>query len=145
MRISDSSSDVCSSDRPQRRRRGGRVRLFLHHAAHSTDGAGTAGATSCMHTPGAIPMIDLNHIDDLARRLSGLVPPSMREGREELQQNFKAVLQSGLSRLDLVTREEFDVQRAVLLRTREKLDALEQLVEQLEARLAATPAAPKQH
>src|SRR3546814_12734674 len=98
-----------------------------------------------MHTPGAIPMIDLNHIDDLARRLSGLVPPSMREGREELQQNFKAVLQSGLSRLDLVTREEFDVQRAVLLRTREKLDALEQLVEQLEARLAATPAAPQQH
>src|SRR3546814_1351918 len=91
-----------------------------------------------MHTPGATPMIDLNHIDDLARRLSGLVPPSMREGREELQQNFKAVLQSGLSRLDLVTREEFDVQRAVLLRTREKLDALEQLVEQLEARLAAT-------
>jgi len=84
-------------------------------------------------------MIDLNHIDDLARRLSGLVPPSMREGREELQQNFKAVLQTGLSRLDLVTREEFDVQRAVLLRTREKLDALEKLVEQLEARLAATP------
>src|SRR3546814_10141365 len=84
-------------------------------------------------------MIDLNHIDDLARRLSGLVPPSMREGREELQQNFKAVLQTGLSRLDPVTREEFDVQRAVLLRTREKLDALEQLVEQLEARLAAQP------
>ena len=77
-------------------------------------------------------MIDLNHIDDLARRLSGLVPPSMREGREELQQNFKAVLQSGLSRLDLVTREEFDVQRAVLLRTREKLEALERQVAQLE-------------
>src|SRR3546814_21046147 len=97
-----------------------------------------------MHTPGAIPMIDLNHIDDLARRLSGLVPPSMRKGREELPQNFKAVLQSGLSRLDLVTREEFAVQRAVLLRTLEKLDALEQLVEHLEARLAATPAAPHQ-
>src|SRR3546814_19056289 len=79
-----------------------------------------------MHTPGAIPMIDLNHIDDLARRLSGLVPPSMREGRGELQQNFKAVLQSGLSRLDLVTREEFAVQRAVLLRTREKLDRSEE-------------------
>jgi BMFP domain-containing protein YqiC len=90
-------------------------------------------------------MIDLNHIDDLARRLSGLVPPAMREGREEMQQNFKAVVQSGLARLDLVTREEFDVQRAVLLRTREKLDALEQLVDQLEARLAATPAAPQQH
>lgn len=91
-------------------------------------------------------MIDLNHIDDLARRLSGLVPPSMREGREELQQNFKAVLQSGLSRLDLVTREEFDVQRAVLLRTREKLVALEALVAKLEAQLAgAAPPQPKQH
>ncbi len=83
-------------------------------------------------------MIDLSHIDDLARRLSGLVPPSMREGSEELQQNFKAVLQSGLSKLDLVTREEFDVQRAVLLRTRKKLEALQQAVEQLEAQ-RATP------
>ncbi|MCY7354625.1 MAG: accessory factor UbiK family protein [Lysobacter sp.] len=78
-------------------------------------------------------MIDLTHIDDLARRLNSLVPPSMREGREELQQNFKAVLQSGLAKLDLVTREEFDVQRAVLLRTREKLEALQQAVAQLEA------------
>lgn len=84
-------------------------------------------------------MIDLSHIDDLARRLSVLVPPSMREGQEELQQNFKAVLQSGLSKLDLVTREEFDVQRAVLLRTREKLEALQQAVEQLEAQRAAPP------
>ncbi len=77
-------------------------------------------------------MIDLNNIDELARRLSGLVPPGLRESREELQENFKAVLQSGLSKLDLVTREEFDVQRAVLLRTREKLEALEALVRQME-------------
>ena len=88
-------------------------------------------------------MIDLSHIDDLARRLSSLVPPALREGREELQQNFKAVLQSGLARLDLVTREEFDVQRAVLMRTREKLEELEQLVETLQARATgASPAAP---
>ena len=78
-------------------------------------------------------MIDLAQLDDLARRLSGLVPPGIREGREELQQNFKAVLQSGLARLDLVTREEFDVQRAVLLRTREKLEALEREVQALES------------
>jgi BMFP domain-containing protein YqiC len=81
-------------------------------------------------------MIDLAHLDELARRLGSLVPPGMREGREELQQNFKAVLQSGLARLDLVTREEFDVQRAVLLRTREKLEALEREVQALES---ATP------
>jgi len=70
-------------------------------------------------------MIDLAQLDELARRLSSLVPPGLREGREELQQNFKSVLQAGLGRLDLVTREEFEVQRAVLARTREKLEALE--------------------
>ena len=78
-------------------------------------------------------MIDLNPIDDLARRLSNLVPPGLREGRDELQQNFRSVLQSGLAKLDLVTREEFEVQRAVLLRTREKLEALERTVAALEA------------
>lgn len=88
-------------------------------------------------------MIDLNHIDDLARRLSSLVPPGLREGREELQQNFKSVLQSGLAKLDLVTREEFEVQRAVLLRTREKLEALQRTVEELEARLGADATAPR--
>lgn len=86
-------------------------------------------------------MIDLNTIDDLARRLSSLVPTGLREGREEMQQNFKSVLQTGLSKLDLVTREEFEVQRAVLLRTREKLDELQRAVAELEAQLdhADTP------
>ena len=90
-------------------------------------------------------MIDLNHIDDLARRLSDLVPPGLRGHssealQEELQQTFKSALQSGLAKLDLVTREEFDVQRAVLLRTREKLEALERTVATLEAQLADKPA-----
>lgn len=80
------------------------------------------------------PMIDLAQLDDLARRLSALVPPGLREGREELQQNIKAVLQAGLARLDLVTREEFDVQREVLARTRQKLEQLErQLAELMDA------------
>ncbi|KAF1687012.1 hypothetical protein B1992_06465 [Pseudoxanthomonas broegbernensis] len=79
-------------------------------------------------------MIDLNHIDDLARRLSDLVPPGLRESGEELQAGFRAVLQAGLARLDLVTREEFEVQRAVLLRTREKLEALERAMQAWEAR-----------
>ena len=81
-------------------------------------------------------MIDLNHIDDIARRLSDLVPPGLRESREELQATFKTALQAGLSKLDLVTREEFEVQRAVLLRTREKLEALEQAVVALENRIS---------
>jgi len=76
-------------------------------------------------------MIDLAQLDELARRLSSLVPPGLREGREELQQNFKSVLQTGLGKLDLVTREEFEVQRAVLARTRAKLDALERCVAEL--------------
>ncbi|MBB1088874.1 accessory factor UbiK family protein [Lysobacter sp. SG-8] len=84
-------------------------------------------------------MIDLSHIDELARRLSNLVPPGMREGREELQENFRSVLQGGLQKLDLVTREEFEVQRAVLQRTREKLEALQRTVDELESQRAHPP------
>jgi BMFP domain-containing protein YqiC len=79
-------------------------------------------------------MIDLKAIDDLARRVSEMVPPGMRDAGDELQANIKATLQAGLAKLDLVTREEFEVQRAVLLRTREKLDALERTLAELEAR-----------
>ena len=84
-------------------------------------------------------MIDLAQLDELARRLSSLVPPGLKEGREELQQNFKSVLQAGLGKLDLVTREEFEVQRAVLARTRDKLEALERQL----AELAAAGDAPE--
>jgi len=82
-------------------------------------------------------MIDLKAIDDLARRLSDLVPPGLQAARADLEQNMKATLQAGLGKLDLVTREEFDVQRAVLQRTREKLDSLERTLAVLEAQIAA--------
>ena len=88
-------------------------------------------------------MIDFDKLDELARRLSSLVPPSLRDGREEMQENFKAVLQSGLTKLDLVTREEFEVQRAVLLRTREKLEELQRTVADLEAQI--DPQVPPRH
>ena len=71
-------------------------------------------------------------IDDLARRLAGSVPEGVLALRRDLEQNFKGVLQSQLAKLDLVTREEFDVQAAVLKRTREKLAALEQRLAALE-------------
>ncbi len=90
-------------------------------------------------------MIDLAQLDELARRLSSLVPPGLREGREELQQNFKSVLQSGLGKLELVTREEFEVQRAVLARTRDKLDALERSVAELASAPAGNTPPPPQH
>jgi hypothetical protein len=73
-------------------------------------------------------------IDDLARRLAGSVPEGVSALRRDLEQNFKGVLSSGLAKFDLVTREEFDVQAAVLKRTREKLTALERRLAELEAR-----------
>jgi len=82
-------------------------------------------------------MINAVTIDELAQRLSALVPPGMREARDDLGRNFRAVLQSGLGKLDLVTREEFDVQRCVLLRTREKIEQLERQLAALETSLSA--------
>jgi len=73
-------------------------------------------------------------IDDLARRLAGSVPESVLALRRDLEQNFKGVLQSQLAQLDLVTREEFDVQATVLKRTREKLVALDQRLAELESK-----------
>jgi BMFP domain-containing protein YqiC len=65
------------------------------------------------------------NLDDLARRLTEAVPQNLKAMGEDLERNFKSLLQTGLERMDLVTREEFDVQVAVLARTREKLEALE--------------------
>lgn len=77
-------------------------------------------------------------IDQLARRLADALPQGIRNMRDDMEQNFRGILQSGIARLDLVTREEFEVQQSVLARTREKLEGLE-------ARLAALqePAAPE--
>ena len=88
-------------------------------------------------------MIDVKAIAELARRLNDLVPPGLHDARADLEQNFKATLQSGLNKLNLVTREEFDVQRSVLLRTREKIDALERAIEVLEARLSSPSSTSK--
>ena len=82
-------------------------------------------------------MINVTAIDELAKRLANLVPPGAREARDDLAANFRETLRAGLRRLDLVTREEFDVQRAVLLRTREKLELVENMLLLVEARLDA--------
>lgn len=71
-------------------------------------------------------------IENLVRKLVDTVPQGIKSVREDLEQNFRSVLQSGLGKLDLVTREEFEVQEAVLARTREKLDALEAQLKDLE-------------
>jgi BMFP domain-containing protein YqiC len=75
-------------------------------------------------------------LDDLARRLADAVPESLRSFGRDLEGNFKAVLQAQLSKLDLVSRQEFDVQAAVLARTQSELSALEARVRELEAKLA---------
>ncbi|MBU6198569.1 MAG: accessory factor UbiK family protein [Xanthomonadaceae bacterium] len=80
-------------------------------------------------------MFNATAIDDLARRLADLVPHGARAAHEDLAANFRDALRAGLRKLDLVTREEFDVQRGVLLRTREKVEALEARVDELEAKL----------
>lgn len=80
-------------------------------------------------------MLDIRSIDELARRVQEAIPPGLREAGGDLHKHIRVGLQTGLGKLDLVTREEFDVQRAVLLRTREKVELLERMVELLEARL----------
>ena len=71
-------------------------------------------------------------IEDLARKLAEAVPEGLRSVGKELEENFRSVLRNGLGKLDLVTREEFEVQEAVLARTREKLEALEARLQELE-------------
>jgi len=79
--------------------------------------------------------INSNGLDDLAKRLADSVPESLRAFGRDLESNFKAVLQAQLAKLDLVTRQDFDVQAEILERTREKLTALETRLKDLEAKL----------
>lgn len=71
-------------------------------------------------------------IDELARQLAAAVPKNIRALGEDLEKNFRSLLLSGFERMDLVTREEFDLQAAVLERTRAKLEALESRIARLE-------------
>lgn len=73
-----------------------------------------------------------NSIEKLAKKLADAVPDGLHSMQKELEQNFRSVLRAGLGKLDLVTREEFEVQEAVLVRTREKLEALEKRLAELE-------------
>jgi len=75
-------------------------------------------------------MLNQKIIDEVSRKLKDVFGSSPAA---DIEKNLRAVLQSVFAKLDLVTREEFDVQQAVLLRTREKLEALEAKVAALEA------------
>ncbi|MGB1580802.1 MAG: accessory factor UbiK family protein [Nevskiales bacterium] len=82
------------------------------------------------------PPIGPEQLEELARRLSGLLPPGLSGLRDELEQNFRGVLQGGLEKLDLVSREEFEVQKAVLAKTRSRLEQLEQQLADIEKALS---------
>ena len=68
------------------------------------------------------------------------MPSGVQALQDDLKRNLRASLEAGLAHLDLVTREEFEVQKAVLARSREKLDRLEKLIAELEAELKAKSA-----
>lgn len=76
--------------------------------------------------------MDKNIIDQLARKLSEAVPEDLHTLRTDLEANFRSLLQTTLGKLDLVTREEFDVQRKVLERTRQKLEELEKALAEIQ-------------
>ncbi|WOZ78076.1 ubiquinone biosynthesis accessory factor UbiK [Kosakonia sacchari] len=79
-------------------------------------------------------MIDPKKIEQIARQVHESMPKGIREFGEDVEKKIRQTLQSQLTRLDLVSREEFDVQTQVLLRTREKLALLEQRLSELESR-----------
>ena len=81
-------------------------------------------------------MLDPKKLEDLAKQIADAVPPGVKNMAEGAETRVKTVLQSQLSKLDLVTREEFDIQSQVLIRTREKLEAMEARIAELEAKLA---------
>jgi hypothetical protein len=73
-----------------------------------------------------------NTFDDLAKKITDLLPDNVLQLRKDLEANIRVLLQNALSKMNLVTREEFDVQAALLARTREKLDKLDKLLRELE-------------
>jgi len=70
-------------------------------------------------------------LEQLSKRISSLIPGDIKHIQDDVESNVRTLLQTSLTKMNLVTREEFDVQSAVLQRTREKLEQLEKQVEQL--------------
>ncbi|SQK72350.1 MULTISPECIES: ubiquinone biosynthesis accessory factor UbiK [Tatumella] len=85
-------------------------------------------------------MIDTKKIEQLARQVHDAMPQGIRTLGDDVEKKIRQVLQAQLGRMDLVNREEFDIQTQVLLRTREKLTALEQRLAALESQ--STPDVP---
>lgn len=89
-------------------------------------------------------MLDPKKLEDIAKQIAESLPPGVKTVAEGMESKVKQILQSQLSKLDFVTREEFDVQTMVLQRTREKLEALEARVLKLESPELKTPEQPEE-
>lgn len=77
-------------------------------------------------------MLDPTKIEEMVQSLSKAMPPGLTAIQQDIEKNIRAALTATFAKLDLVTRDEFDVQTQVLHRTREKLEALEKVVAELE-------------
>jgi BMFP domain-containing protein YqiC len=77
-------------------------------------------------------MTDFRFIDDLTRRLSEAMPPGMSQAREDLESHFRSILNNAFERIDLVTRDQFEAQSAVLERLQAKLRELENQLAELQ-------------
>jgi BMFP domain-containing protein YqiC len=77
-------------------------------------------------------MVNRDALNDLASKITSLLPENVRQMQDDLESNIHSLLQNALAKMNLVTREEFDVQTALLQRTREKLEKLEKLLDELE-------------
>lgn len=81
-------------------------------------------------------MFDPKTLDDIANRLANAVPSGLNHLKDDMEKNFHAILQTALAKLDLVTREEFEVQKGVLAKTRAKLETLELQITEFEKHFA---------
>jgi len=81
-------------------------------------------------------MIDAKKVEQIAEQITGLIPPGVKNVADNVEERVKTLLQSKLNQLDVVSREEFDVQTQVLARTRAKLEALEKDVAEIKNSLA---------
>ncbi|MDF2179074.1 accessory factor UbiK family protein [Aliiglaciecola sp. CAU 1673] len=81
-------------------------------------------------------MLDPKKLEEIAKHISDAIPPGVKQVAEGAEAKVKQVLQAQLSKLDFVSREEFDVQTQVLIRTREKLTAMEERLAKLEQELS---------
>jgi len=78
--------------------------------------------------------INPKQLDDLTDRLVNILPKGIRDVQQDIEKNIRALMANAFAKMDLVTREEFDIQTAVLARTREKLEALEKQLADLESK-----------